>query len=101
MCIRDSVKADLEIRCKRLQIVENCMRLQRAWQGRMGPMEKAYSEFDSGFLVLQSFAASDPSQGIKCAYMWHLRLQLQVCHGVSTQRTCGLLTPCADCQGYC
>jgi hypothetical protein len=72
------LKSRYEAASKRLQIVENSIKLNRNWQNRVGDVSKAFAEFDTGFKVLQSFAAGEPAQTLESSFLWHLRLQLQV-----------------------
>lgn len=64
---------------KRMQVIEQSMKLQRSWQTRSNGIAKAYQEFNDDFAALKCFAGSAPCQPIECRYVLELGLQVQVC----------------------
>jgi hypothetical protein len=60
---------------KKLQIMDTCIKIHRAWQSR-SDMKRAVSEFTHQFNLLMVFAEAEPKMDVPREYMWDLRLQI-------------------------
>ena len=60
---------------KKLQIMDTCIKVQRAWQGRQD-RKRAADEFLQQMNLLIVFSEAEPKIDIPCEYMWDLRLQI-------------------------
>lgn len=68
----------LESCTKRFQIMEECIKMHRAWVLRSGNTAKASAEFASGWDVLEAFAASAPAERIRSDFMQNFVLEFKV-----------------------
>ena len=71
-------RRSLESCTKRFQIMEECIKMHRAWVARSGNTTKAAAEFTSSWDVLEAFAASAPAERIRSDFMQNFVLEFKV-----------------------
>ena len=78
----------LESCAKRFQIMEDCVKIHRAWHHRVGDAAKAYIEFSNSWVVLETFAASAPAERIRSDFMHNFVLELKAIYLCCCCRCC-------------
>ena len=93
----------LELAAKRLNIVEQCMKLYKGWRTRT-ENSRALCDFNEAFAILEAFVEGAPAQQITCGYIWELRIQIKargVSLGLGRAVTWGMHVSSVGCWGPC
>ena len=78
-CAKDPEKRRLLESCtKRFQIMDECIKMHRAWVLRSGNTTKAAAEFANSWDVLEAFATSTPVERIRSDFMQNFVLEFKV-----------------------
>ena len=78
----------LESCAKRFQIMDDCVKIHRAWHLRGGDTAKAYIELSNSWVVLETFAASAPAERILSDFMHNFVLELKAIYLCCCCRCC-------------